>query len=475
MSFESPGPSRVVETKPPKHLRTTSPSVRESPKPITAVLPTPISPNITADFTLGVEDLLDDLDQFSDDDFVESTASKTRIVCPSPVSKNQLKTPPVINSLPKQQKTSFAPPSSVLDLSKMAPNLSISDLFNDTFDDVDPALLSEPSKPQQSTLSTAVPVSSQFDVGVDDLFEDDSTELINNNSNSNTNSCFQNTSVEVPSLTDRLSAKRQSKNKSSSKSSSSNNSNIPPKNWVPSQPGLDIATSSTETQPTAGPSNLLTTPIVILVNTKALSNNQICTMLRSKHGVIMEVVQGEQADYIVSWSTAVIRIGLADINNNMAVCKQCMRARDLKLSFNNVIVMAEKPLDQGNRKKMPGSKQVEYNHDKFCSAVKLFANNGVALHLTDSQSHTASLLHTLAVDQTRIPSTLSTEQKASEAMLTCVVNRATARLISSRFATAKAMMNSKPEELSAIPGVSQQTLILIRKFFKMNVKNRLSR
>ena len=82
---------------------------------------------------------------------------------------------------------------------------------------------------------------------------------------------------------------------------------------------------------------------------------------------------------------------------------------------------------------MPGSKSAEYNHDKFCSAVKLFANNGAALHLSDSQSQSASLLHTLAADQPRIPNPLSSEQKSSEAMLNCVVNRATARVISSRY------------------------------------------
>lgn len=308
MSFESPGPSRVSETKTPQPSESAAPLVR-TPKQIllTSAVPTPVmSPNLTADFTLGVEDLLDDLDQFSDDDFVVSSAPKGKIITPT-ASKAQSDHNKIINSVTNQQAKTFPPASNVLDLSKLAPNLSVSDLFNDTFDDVDPALLSAVFEAplELSTLKPAsLPVSSQFDVGVDDLIDDDFTVPILNNNPTNI-------SIDIPCLKDRLTAKHHSINKTSSFASSFNKSNIPPKDWVPSQPGLDLALSSIE-EPKAGPSNKPNTsvPIVILVNTKALSNNQICTLLRSRHGVMVEVVQGEAADYIISWSTAVIRIGL---------------------------------------------------------------------------------------------------------------------------------------------------------------------
>ncbi|XP_048586442.1 uncharacterized protein LOC5503392 isoform X2 [Nematostella vectensis] len=192
--------------------------------------------------------------------------------------------------------------------------------------------------------------------------------------------------------------------------------------------------------------------LVILVDTKEISNSQVVSQLRLKQNMRVEVCQLTNCDYVVSNRMAVERRLVSDVANGANSAKLVSRMRLLCTLYDRPCIIIEKD------RVRPGEQERNNRSTAYFSTLSSIALTHIKILYSDSQEHTAFLLSELALVEAKkkaaIVAPLSNMSNETEKMFRFLltipmVNYATALCLSLKYRNLRHLIHSSTAELQS--------------------------
>ncbi|KAL5249553.1 hypothetical protein ACHWQZ_G018427 [Mnemiopsis leidyi] len=197
------------------------------------------------------------------------------------------------------------------------------------------------------------------------------------------------------------------------------------------------------------PEKIATEDFLVFARTKVISNNQICSILRTRHRVRVEIrVDLGNCDYVVNSNTAILRINLLDVYKG--VSDLLARVQTLQRTFKHIVLICELP-PPGKKKGV--SRSESYDPVRFAVTEQKLRLYNTSLLLSESQDKTAEIISRFigTEDSQQIPDkVLSEKQIGLEKLLVTIpcINHGNARLLVLKYPSLSALLSSKPDDIS---------------------------